>query len=141
MTILLSKDQVRAIEDHARTTFPEECCGLLLGMAGKRKRVLEVRPARNVAESNRGRRYMIDPTEILAAERDASRDGREILGFYHSHPNHPAAPSDFDLSHAAWPGYSYVILSIVDRNPKDIASWLLDSESGTKKAEALSITP
>ncbi len=137
----LTKAQLRAIEDHARDAYPEECCGFLLGTPGEPKKVLEVRPAKNVVETNRQRRYVIDPREILAAERDASRAGREILGFYHSHPNHPAAPSDFDLSHAAWPGYSYVILSIVNRNPENVTSWLLDSEARSKKAEPLSITP
>lgn len=141
MTIVLTKDHVRAIEDHARATYPEECCGLLLGTPGEPKKVLEVRRAKNVVEANREQRFVIDPREVLAADREASRVGREILGFYHSHPDHPAAPSDFDLSRAAWPGYSYVILSIVDRNPRDMTSWILDSETRSTKAEVLSITP
>lgn len=141
MTLVLATVHVRAMEAHARETYPEECCGFLLGKAGEPKRVAEVRRARNVVEANRGRRYVIDPREILAAEREGAAAGNEILGFYHSHPDHPATPSDFDLSRAAWPGYSYVILSIVDRNPNDLRSWLMDSEASWAKAETLSITP
>lgn len=141
MTIRLTSAQLRAIEDHARDAYPEECCGFLIGTPGEPKEVVEVRRAKNVVETDRERRYVIDPRDILAADRDASRAGREILGFYHSHPDHPAAPSDFDLSHAAWPGYSYVILGLDHRNPADVASWLLDSEARSMKAEPLSITP
>ena len=92
-----------------------------------------------MAPEDRPRRYAIDPRELLAADREASRAGQEILGFYHSHPDHPARPSDFDLGHAAWPGYSYVILSIVDRNPNDLRAWLMDSERRSVQAETLSI--
>lgn len=132
---------VTSIEDHAREAYPEECCGFLLGTPGEPKAVKATRRAANVAPENRPRRYAIDPRELLAADREASRAGQEILGFYHSHPDHPARPSEFDLGHAAWPGYSYVILSIVDRSPNDLRSWLLDSERRAAQAETLSITP
>ena len=141
MTLVLSPAHVRAIEEHAREAYPEECCGFLVGPPGEPKKVDEVRRATNVVESNRARRYVIDPREILATERSTAGSGREILGFYHSHPDHPAAPSDFDLANAAWTGYSYLILSIVDRNPNDLRSWLLDPERKHAKAEILSITP
>lgn len=130
---------VRSIEDHAREAYPEECCGFLLGTLGEPKAVRATRRAANVAPEDRPRRYAIDPRELLAADREASRAGQEILGFYHSHPDHPARPSDFDLGHAAWPGYSYVILSIVDRNPNDLRAWLMDSERRSVQAETLSI--
>lgn len=132
---------VRSIEEHAREAYPEECCGFLLGTHGEPKAVKATRRAANVAPEDRPRRYAIDPRELLAADREASRAGQEILGFYHSHPDHPARPSEFDLGHAAWPGYSYVILSIVDRSPNDLRSWLMDSERRSAQAETLSITP
>lgn len=141
MTIALRTEQVRAIEAHARETYPEECCGFLLGLAAEPKIVQEARRARNTVKENREIRYAIDPREILRTERDAATRGIVILGFYHSHPNHPARPSEFDLTNAAWPGYSYVILSIVDRNPNDMRSWILDPQEGTVLAEVLSITP
>jgi len=140
MTILLTTGHVRVIEDHARETFPEECCGFLLGRPGERKEVDEVERTRNVVETDRERRYVIEPREILRVDREAREVGREILGFYHSHPNHPARPSPFDESHATWPGYSYVILSIVDMNPNDLRSWVLEKEGGPFRAETLSIT-
>ncbi|MGQ0798146.1 MAG: Mov34/MPN/PAD-1 family protein [Methanobacteriota archaeon] len=140
MTLLLTPRQVRAIEDHAREAFPEECCGFLLGRPGESKEVDEVERTRNVVETNRERRYVIEPRDILRVDRAARGAGREILGFYHSHPNHPARPSPFDESHAAWPGYSYVILSIVDGSPNDLRSWVLEKEGGPFRAETLSIT-
>lgn len=140
MAILLTPGHVRAIEDHARETYPEECCGFLVGADGDPKRVQETRRATNVVREDRGRRYMIDPREILTLDRQNRGTGRDLLGFYHSHPDHPARPSDFDLANAAWPGYSYVILSIVDRHPNDLRSWLLDAETRLVKPEILSIT-
>ena len=140
MTILLTPTHVRAIEDHARATFPEECCGFLVGNSGEPRRVRETRRATNVVKENRERRYVIDPREILEVDRALVGTGQDLLGFYHSHPNHPARPSEFDLENAAWPGYSYVILSIVDRNPNDLRAWLLDAESRLAKPEILSIT-
>lgn len=140
MTLVLTKGQVASIEAHARETTPEECCGFLLGTPGPEKRVLATRRAANVAESNRERRYVIDPRELLAVDKEIRGTGREILGFYHSHPDHPARPSSFDEAHGTWPGYSYVILSLVDGNPDDLRSWVLEKEGGPFRAETLSIT-
>lgn len=97
-----------------------------------------VRRAKNVVETNRMRRYVIDPLEQLAAEKETRATGNEILGFYHSHPNHPAEPSEFDRSHA-WPWYSYVILSIVDGKPADLRAWFLDAETSVFKPDTLTV--
>ena len=129
---------MRAIEAHARETFPEECCGFLLGTATEPRKVAALRRATNVVETNRERRYVIDPREHLAVEKELVGTGREILGFYHSHPNHPAEPSEFDRSHA-WPWYSYVILSIVDRVPKDLRAWSLEGTSASFQPVPLEI--
>lgn len=83
---------------------------------------------------------MIDPREVLAVDKDLRGSGHEILGFYHSHPDHPAVPSEFDRAHGTWPGYSYVIVSIVDGNPRDLRSWIMEKEGGPFRAETLSIT-
>jgi proteasome lid subunit RPN8/RPN11 len=140
VTIVLTTAHVRAIEEHAQEGYPEECCGFLIGQPGERKEVRDVRRASNVVETNRERRYVIDPREILRADREARASGHEILGFYHSHPDHPARPSTFDESHATWSGYSYVIMSIVGGNPNDLRSWVIDTEGGPFRAETLSIT-
>lgn len=140
MTLLLPAAAVRSIEEHARKTYPEECCGFLIGVPGEPKKVLAGRQATNVAESNRERRYVINPREILALDKELRGTGREVVGFYHSHPDHPARPSSSDEGQGTWPGYSYVILSIVDGNPNDLRAWVLEKEGGPFRAETLSIT-
>lgn len=137
---MLTKAQVRAIEDHARETYPEECCGFLLGPAKDVRRIAETRRATNVGQENRQRRYVIDPRETLAVEKSLAGTGHEILGFYHSHPNHPAIPSEFDRGQA-WPWYSYVILSILDRKPVELGAWTLDGDTSTFGPDELQIQP
>ncbi len=139
MTLLVPAALVTEIEAHGRETFPEECCGFLVGRPGEPKRVDETRRAANVVESNRERRYVIDPREILRMDKELRGTPREILGFYHSHPNHPARPSLFDEAQAAWPGYSYLILSVVGRTPVDLRSWIPEKEGGPFRAERLEI--
>ncbi len=129
---------MRAIEAHARETFPEECCGFLLGPTGEPRTVAEARRATNVVQENRTRRYLIDPRETLAVEKSLAGTGWEILGFYHSHPDHPAVPSEFDRGHA-WPWYSYAILSILDRTPADLRAWTLDGDTSTFRPDTLQI--
>ncbi len=81
---------------------------------------------------------MIDPRDFLAVEKELKGSGHEILGFYHSHPNHPAEPSEFDRSHA-WPWYSYVILSILDHRPADLRAWLLDGDTSVFRPDSLTV--
>ena len=127
---------IRDIERHAKEAFPEECCGFLIGREGQPRRVLEARGAKNVATEDRVRRYVIDPLELLHADDDARRRGLEVVGIYHSHPNHPAAPSEFDRSRAT-PWYTYVILSIVDRDPRDMTAWRFDDSTKRFELEEL----
>lgn len=138
MTVLLTHAQVAAIEAHAQETFPEECCGFLIGPNQPLRRVARVRRAANVAEENRARRYVIDPKEWLVVEKELAGTGQEILGFYHSHPDHPASPSEFDRGHA-WPWYAYVILSIVNHVPKDLRAWSLDGDAQVFHPDELAI--
>ncbi len=138
LIVALSRAHVGFIEAHAKETFPEECCGFLIGPAAEPRKVATLRRATNVVETNRERRYVIDPRDYLALEQGLKGSGHEILGFYHSHPNHPAEPSEFDRSHA-WPWYSYVILSIADRIPADLRAWSLDGETSLFRAESLTI--
>ncbi len=128
MTIEIPDAVVRAIEEHARDAFPEECCGFLFGQAGEPRRVVDARRAKNVASENREQRYVVDPLELLHADNEARAKSLELIGIYHSHPNHPAAPSEFDRSRAAgW--YSYLILRITDREPKDLTAWVFDERT------------
>lgn len=141
MTVLLTRDQVRSIEEHARDTYPEECCGILVGSISEPKRVFEVRRTRNVVEEDRGRRYLIDPRELLEASSSLPGTTQEIVGFYHSHPDHPASPSEVDVARSSWPGYSYLIVSVVGGLPREISAWLIDPETGSISRESVHVVP
>ena len=117
----------RQIEQDGVRAYPAECCGIIFGRDEPSYRVVErVRPTANVFDAaERGHRFSIDPLELMRAERDAADAGLLVIGFYHSHPDHPARPSEFDRSRA-WPFYSYVIVSIRSREAVDMTSWVLD---------------
>lgn len=105
---------------------PEEVCGFLLGQrSGPRVRVMETRSSPNAAASDRTRGFRIDPHQTRAAARTASDAGRELLGFYHSHLDAPALPSAADDLHA-WPGYAYLIVSVVTGGPVDCRAFGVD---------------
>ena len=110
---------------HAVATYPEECCGLLVGelLPSGEHSVRRSVPAPNVADERR-RRYAIDPAVLLAAHREARRDRRRIVGYYHSHPDRPAVPSAFDLEHA-WPESSYLIFALTRGRPAEARSYRL----------------
>ncbi|HWG37854.1 MAG TPA: M67 family metallopeptidase [Terriglobales bacterium] len=115
MSLEMDARLLREVLQHGEQTYPHECCGLLLGsmLAEGGRRVAAVRRMRNANTASPRNRFDFDPREHLAAQREAREQGLEIVGFYHSHPDHPARPSQTDLEHAAWPGYSYLIVSIV----------------------------
>ncbi len=136
MTIEIQEAVVRAIEEHARATYPEECCGFLIGHAGELRRVIESRRARNLAPENRLRRYLIDPLELLRADDDARAKALDLIGIYHSHPDHPAVPSEFDRSRAtSW--YTYLILSVKERAPGELTGWRFDEDAKDFRPEAV----
>jgi len=136
--IEIPRPVVRRIEDHAREAYPEECCGFLLGSAARHRRVVDARRAKNVAVDHRTRRYAIDPLELLHADDEARAKHLDLIGIYHSHPNHPAEPSEFDRSRAAgW--YSYVILLIDDRTPAGMTCWRFDDTKDQFEPETIVI--
>jgi proteasome lid subunit RPN8/RPN11 len=112
-SILLPAEALLAIRAHAARSYPEECCGGLLGVTqeGVARRVVQCSPLQNARGDERNRRYLIGPEAVRSIERDAEAAGLELIGFYHSHPDHPASPSWFDRDHA-WPWYSYVIVPV-----------------------------
>jgi cysteine synthase B len=109
------------IRAHAAAAYPEECCGALIGAGG---RVVHAVPLDNESPDTRARRFLVGPVEYRIAEARAKEADGELLGFYHSHPDHPAVPSGFDLEHA-WPNFSYVIVSARREGPGDTRSWRL----------------
>jgi len=151
MVLQLSIAQQKKLNQHAQAIYPEECCGLLLGTLATPdgpRTVHQTQPLANqwvpetqtVPESqgitaadapqpalSRRRRYWIDPKDLLVAQREARDRGWVILGIYHSHPDHPAVPSECDRA-LAWPEYSYVILSVHPGAVVDCQSWRLDEQ-------------
>ena len=117
--------------------YPEEGCGMLLGhdLGGERRVARAIASANSYADS-RTRHYLISPEQFLAAEREARESGLEVVGFYHSHPDHPARPSAFDLEQA-WPYYSYVIVSVAGRRAVDTTSWRLSDDRSRFEPEPI----
>ena len=121
MAVTLSEPVLAAIRDHGAETYPNECCGALIGRHGVAS---ESFPLPNMTDEGPRRRFLVRPDDYRAAEARAAETGRELLGFYHSHPDHPAQPSQYDLDHA-WPFFSYVIVSVRDGQPRELRSWRL----------------
>lgn len=138
LLILTHRHRV-AIERHAAATYPEECCGVLIGRAHPERRevlIEQVLPARNEREEARENRFVIAPEVVLAATRQARSAGLDVVGYYHSHPDHPAEPSDFDREHA-WPGLSYVIVAVEKGEPGAVRSWRLADDRSRFEEEGL----
>lgn len=140
MSLTLPADHLQAIHAHAERTYPEECCGLLLGTIATDKRVVhDVYEVPNAWDTDaakeldhntaftKARRYWIAPEDMLAGMREARRRGLEIIGVYHSHPDYPAVPSECDRT-LAWSQYSYLIVSVEQGIAKDCRSWTLNDQ-------------
>jgi proteasome lid subunit RPN8/RPN11 len=135
MSLALARGHADAIRDHGRETYPHECCGFLLGAAGGGA-VAEIARATNARVDSPANRYLIPPAEFVRVQRDADRRGLEIVGFYHSHPDHPARPSAFDKEHA-WPGYAYLIVEVAGGEPRALNGYRLDAVGGSFDAISL----
>lgn len=137
--IRLGAGIVEKIKRHAEGEYPHECCGLLIGRIvdeGRTRVVSETYPVENrFEESERFHRMSIQPLDYARAERLHARDGLGVVGNYHSHPNHPAVPSQFDLEHLApWPTMSYIVVSVREGEAVDLRSWELVPD-GSRFAE------
>lgn len=119
----------RKLVADAERTFPDECCGFLFGHEnGPDRRIVEMTVVDNAKEGDRRRRFEISPRDYLQAERHALEKGWELLGIYHSHPDHPAVPSEHDRV-AAQPYFSYVILSVLGGRYDGLRSWRLNDDA------------
>jgi proteasome lid subunit RPN8/RPN11 len=110
-----------AIAEHARQTYPNECCGALIGRA---EMVTEAFALPNTTEEGPRRRFLVRAEDCTLAENRAKAQGAEVLGFYHSHPDAPARPSQYDLDHA-WPTWWYVIVAVEAGEPVASTCWRL----------------
>ncbi len=138
--ITLGAATLLAIRKHGEQDYPNECCGLLLGRidAGNKKVVDEILPISNSREdAAKHNRFLITPDDLMRGEKEARNRGCDIVGFYHSHPDHPAVPSQFDLDHA-WPVYSYIIVSVRAGRAEDLLSWELRPDRSRFDAEDVS---
>jgi proteasome lid subunit RPN8/RPN11 len=123
--LVISTRHLHTAGRHASVSYPDECCGVLIGRSlGDTTVVERVLSVGNERNDSRHNRYLINPETVLAAHKEARALGLDVVGYYHSHPDHPARPSDFDREHA-WPGVSYLIVSVLKREVADIRSWRL----------------
>lgn len=124
------------IEDALRT-FPDECCGFMFGSETEEGRTISaITVVDNYKEGDKRRRFEIKPSDYLRAERYAEENGLSLLGIYHSHPNHPSIPSEHDRV-AAQPYFSYVIVSVYERQFRSLQSWQINEQSQFEEEQIL----
>ena len=139
--LFLTADQLDRMRALGAASYAHECCGALFGRErGNDREVAALFPLANRRDDAPGNRFAIAPGDFRAAEQAARRQGLDIIGWYHSHPDHPARPSEFDLEHA-WPWYSYVIVSVVERKPGEVASWRLADDRTQFAHEEIGVQP
>ena len=137
---------VEKIRRHGAETYPHECCGALLGHDADAeadpvrtaREVLETFPLVNRREDSPGNRFSVSAEDVRAADKAARARGLDLIGWYHSHPDHPAQPSEYDREHA-WPWYSYTIVSVHSGKPEDMTSWRLQDDRSAFVEETIEI--
>jgi proteasome lid subunit RPN8/RPN11 len=137
--IYLKPKHLAEVREHGERDYPFECCGLLIGSfnGDGGKEVSEVYPISNAREEEAKRnRFLIRPEELMRGERYARERSLDVVGFYHSHPDHPAVPSAYDLEHA-WPSYSYVIVSVRRGSAGDLFSWEMETDRSRFRQEPI----
>ena len=140
--ISLRPAALAGIQAHGSRDYPNECCGFLLGDSA-RKVVEEAWPVENTwlesEDETKRRRYRIGPADMLAGQKYADEKKLDIVGFYHSHPDHPARPSETDRKLAAYVFWSYMILSVEQGKPALLTSWLLTEDRSKFEEETVEI--
>jgi proteasome lid subunit RPN8/RPN11 len=138
------------IRAHGAETYPHECCGALLGRDSSAvlqndrgpgvapREILQLFPLVNRRDDSPRNRFSVTAEDVLAAEKAARVQGLEVVGWYHSHPDHPARPSQYDQEHA-WPWYSYVIVSVAGGKPAEMTSWRLSDDRSEYASEEIAI--
>jgi proteasome lid subunit RPN8/RPN11 len=139
MTLRISEGLLADIRRHGEGAYPAECCGVLAGRLDESgaKEVARLAPAVN-RRTDDPHRYLIAPDDLRRLEAGLGSEGLEIVGYYHSHPDHPAVPSGFDTEHA-WPWYSYLIVRVERGRGFEAASWTLDEEQPLMRPELLEV--
>jgi proteasome lid subunit RPN8/RPN11 len=130
--LVLSSAIAEQIEREGIAAYPNECCGILVGRdVGDQRIVDKLISMKNVFDAGEQyHRFSIDPLALARADEDAGKEGRAVLGFYHSHPDHPAKPSEYDRTHVPpWSFYSHVIVAIHQAKPVDMTCWRMNEET------------
>jgi len=146
LQLTLSREVAERIRAHGAESFPHECCGALLGRdsafdqnrAGQWREVRELFPLVNRRDDSPRNRFAVTAEDVLEAEKAARQQSLDVVGWYHSHPDHPARPSQFDREHA-WPWYSYVIVSVMSGAPAEMTSWRLNDDRRDYSPECIEI--
>ena len=132
---------LQRIHSHGVETYPHECCGALLGRdANSGREVVALLPLANRRNDSPRNRFEVTPEDVRLAEKMASEKQIELIGWYHSHPDAPARPSEFDREHA-WPWYSYIIVSVQQGQPRDTTSWRLHDDRAAYDSEKIESLP
>jgi len=126
---------LEAIRSHGAEGYPHEICGILVGPRGDRT-ATEAKRAKNIIVERARDRYEIDPRDHIRIQREADADGQDIVGYYHSHPDHPAQASRVDAERA-WAGYVYVIVSVAQGKPVDANAFVAEKDGGPFRPEPL----
>lgn len=137
MTLRLSLGLINEIKREGERAYPSECCGVLAGFVGEVKEVARLVPVTN-RRTDDPHRYLISPDDLRRIEAELRTAGQDVLGCYHSHPDHPAAPSVFDTEQA-WPWYSYIIVRVDRGRAAELSSWVLDDDRAAMRSESLEI--
>lgn len=138
LMLRLAEPLAEAIRRAGEAGYPAECCGVIAGVPGPPKVAERLVPIPN-ARGDDPHRYLIDAERVRRVDAELRAEGLEILGFYHSHPDHPPVPSAFDTAHA-WPWYSYVIVAVRRGEAAELAAWVLDDEAPVMRPEELLMT-
>jgi proteasome lid subunit RPN8/RPN11 len=135
--VKIATSALDAIRAHGAEGYPHEICGVLVGPRGSGT-ATEAKRARNLIVERARDRYEIDPRDHIRIEREADAGGQDIVGYYHSHPDHPAQASRFDTERA-WAGYVYVIVSVNEGRPVDANAFVAEKDGGPFRAEILEV--
>lgn len=137
--IKITEEHKKAIEKHGEQTYPYECGGMLIGrFEGGKKTVVETFPLENSSEEDQKNRVLISPKDVMKAERYARSLKLDVVGYYHSHPEDRAIPSQYDLDHAL-PVWSYIIVSVLSGKAVDVRSWQMEDDRSKFNEEGFEI--
>ena len=152
LRLKMSAEIAQKIREHGAQGYPHECCGALLGreqdgsdvaatsgsVSLAAREILALFPLVNRREDSPHNRFSVTSEDVRDAERAAQEKGLDVVGWYHSHPDHPARPSQYDREHA-WPWYSYIIVSVANGKPQEMTSWRLNDDRSDYACEEIAI--